>query len=107
MQNGTYVATENEDLAKIHIHNCRKMYTSIFTRYNQYVINGDQGSAEFNTIASLANQMYATDNINNGVIFEQAWGPEDAKWRSRLLSVGFEMFANYLIELARRFSGVY
>ena len=107
MQNGTYVATENRDLAAIHIHNCRKMYTSIFTRYNQYVINGDQGVAEYNTIASLANQMYATDNINNGVIFEQAWGPDEAKWRSRLLSVGFEMFANYLIELTRRFSNVY
>lgn len=105
MENGTYVATQNEDLAKIHIYNCRKMYTSIFTRYNQYVINS-RGSAEFNTIASLANQDYAIANKNNGVIFEQAWGPSDAKWRSRLLSVGFEMFANYLIELSRRYSGV-
>lgn len=103
LSNGTYVATENKELAKHHVLNCRKMFTSLYTRYNLYPVNSGHGVAELNTIPALANEMLAIYGINNGLIYEQAWGDTDTKWTSRIISEGVEMFGNLLLSYARTY----
>lgn len=103
LSNGTYVATQNVDLAKVHMDNCRKLYTNCYNRYGMYIINATHGVAELNNLPSLANEMLAKYDINNGLIFEQAWGATAAKWTSRQISIGVEMMSNLILEYARRF----
>lgn len=99
LSNGTYVATQNIDFAKIYFEKIRKIYNSMFLRYSVNPIQAtDQGVAEYNTIPSLANEALAQFSTNNGLIFEQAWGGSSNKWSSVFVSTGLECFINLLLE---------
>ena len=107
ISNGTYVATENKDLAWLHVKNIRKLYTNSYYRWGIFPANSEHGVAELNTISSLSNQMYALYDNNNGLIFEQSWGVENSKWTSKYICQGIEFFVNLLLSYARKFTKEY
>lgn len=107
ISNGTYVATQNKDLAWLHVKNIRKLYSNSYYRWGAFPANSEQGVAELNTISSLSNQMYSLYGINNGLIFEQAWGNEELKWTSRYICQGLEFFVNLLLSYTRKYTKEY
>lgn len=98
LTNGTYVSTQNADLAKRFINMMRKNYNALYKKYKYFPVNAGQAIAELNTIPSLANEMLALKNINNGLIFEQGWGGDATKWSSNLMRQGLDSFANLMLE---------
>ena len=102
LSNGTYVATENVNFAKVFFDMIRAQFESIKLRFGSNPVQAQgQGVAERNTLPSLANEMLATSGINNGTIFEQAWGGSAAKWSSANICIGLECFVNYLLNLCK------
>jgi len=102
LSNGLYIATQNTEFASTFLKTMKRIHNTFLNKYGIYPVNRSQGVAEKNNIPSLSNEMYATKNINNGMIYECAWGVGSSKWKKNIIATGASGFINFIIDLLKQ-----